>query len=326
MRNTYFDFVKFIALIGVILIHCRFPGAFGMYLQALCSFAVPVFFCVSGYFSYNDSSDDLKRKISRMTKYVFVSNAFYLVWDIWYEYVSGCSVKAFIQYVFSIKRILVFAVTNESAIRGHLWFLGALLYCYIFVYLIKKTKNEHLIKIIMVVLFVLGYLGQIILMANGKEDKLLTYIRNWLFEGLPFFLIGYNISGARNKKALSKIKIQKNILALLCCCFVVEVLIVGSGYVYYLSVLPIVIITVLLAQGAGSPNAIIVAAASISRKYGLYIYIIQVAVIKSADLIIKDSLLYNWLRPVLVFGVTLFLAYLVVHINQKIKIDRRVRK
>ena len=48
--NYCLDFVKGLACIFVVLMHCEFPGVTGVAVQAISRFCVPFFFMVSGYF------------------------------------------------------------------------------------------------------------------------------------------------------------------------------------------------------------------------------------------------------------------------------------
>lgn len=51
--NYCLDFIKGIACIFVVFMHCEFPGILGVAVQAISRFCVPLFFMVSGFFCYN---------------------------------------------------------------------------------------------------------------------------------------------------------------------------------------------------------------------------------------------------------------------------------
>ena len=50
--NYCLDFIKGLACIFVVLMHCEFPGVTGVAVQAISRFCVPFFFMVSGYFCF----------------------------------------------------------------------------------------------------------------------------------------------------------------------------------------------------------------------------------------------------------------------------------
>ena len=65
-RNITFDILKGVSCIAVVLIHYGFKGSFGVAVNSLLRFAVPIFFGISGYYlsSSNLISDEkVLRKI-----------------------------------------------------------------------------------------------------------------------------------------------------------------------------------------------------------------------------------------------------------------------
>ena len=50
--NYCLDFLKGIACMFVVYMHCEFPGITGVAVQAISRFCVPFFFMVSGYFCF----------------------------------------------------------------------------------------------------------------------------------------------------------------------------------------------------------------------------------------------------------------------------------
>lgn len=50
--NYCLDFIKGIACMFVVFMHCEFPGILGTAVQAISRFCVPFFFMVSGYFCF----------------------------------------------------------------------------------------------------------------------------------------------------------------------------------------------------------------------------------------------------------------------------------
>lgn len=67
MRNPNLDFAKAIACMGVVIMHCSFPGVFGKFALYLFKFAVPLFFMVSGYFLFRPELDR-RAKLQNQTK------------------------------------------------------------------------------------------------------------------------------------------------------------------------------------------------------------------------------------------------------------------
>ena len=51
-RNWRFDFLKGISCVFVVFLHCRFPGVIGNLIIYAFRFPVPIFFMITGYYSY----------------------------------------------------------------------------------------------------------------------------------------------------------------------------------------------------------------------------------------------------------------------------------
>ncbi len=79
-RNYTLDFVKGIACICVVLMHCEFPGYLGTLVQCVSRFCVPFFFMISGYFCFKkNKSTDYKRKVVHIGIITLCATLFYLI-------------------------------------------------------------------------------------------------------------------------------------------------------------------------------------------------------------------------------------------------------
>lgn len=130
-RNQTLEWVKIIAACFVVLIHITVPGTLGKALDCLGRFAVPLFFEVSGYFSYETDSKTLGRRLRRILRLLLLSNGIYCLWTFWQScMMGGGTALDFLRSRFSPARLAVFLLTGESPFECHLWFLSALALCY----------------------------------------------------------------------------------------------------------------------------------------------------------------------------------------------------
>lgn len=139
-RIYSFDFVKCIACFCVVFIHCRDQMICGGPIASLCKWAVPFFFVISGYFFMPPQENRHKyvtRKILHIFKIIVFAAAFYFIWTLikirLVDYGFDLSV------LFSKVAIRKFILTNTPFLYTHLWFLFALLYCYIFTLFLNIT-------------------------------------------------------------------------------------------------------------------------------------------------------------------------------------------
>lgn len=197
MRNKSLDAAKAVAAYLVLFVHVSFPGLLGALVNPLARFTVPLFFIISGYFCFSTRPDYMK-KYPQKIKHIFVLNIVAYVFYIGVKCVEfllkGGRAAVLLQYAVYLMnptRIRQFFMYNyTSPIRFHLWFLPALLYCYLAFLLIEKLKLHKLALAISPLLLIVNlYMGEFRTLT-GVEVPSMVY-RNWLFMGLPFFMFGY---------------------------------------------------------------------------------------------------------------------------------------
>ena len=189
-RNYCIDFLKGIACICVVFMHCEFPGKFGILVQCVSRFCVPFFFMVSGYFSYREEyqftcSTPQYRKIIHILKITLWASLFYIVVEIVKYFIFANTIDI------SKSSILDWILFNKTfVIPSQLWFLFALLYVYV-LYALVQRFNLYKFAYIFIPILILGYivLAQGMHLA-GKSVPNMIY-KNFLFEGFPLFMLGH---------------------------------------------------------------------------------------------------------------------------------------
>ena len=190
-RNCCLDFVKGIACIFVVFMHCEFPGVLGIGVQAISRFCVPFFFMVSGYFlRKSDGSVAWGKKIRHIAVIAIAATLFYLVvTPIWGDFITRPS----------LLQIGMWACFNDPYyVSGHLWFLFALLYDYFLFSLLDKlklTKYAGVIVCIAISLYILCAQGAAL---AGFYIPKIVY-RSFLIEGVAFFGAGFWLRDNREK-------------------------------------------------------------------------------------------------------------------------------
>ncbi len=326
-RNKAVNFIKAVSVMAIFLIHCRFPGTAGDVIRGLASFGVPVFFMISGCYSYGVSKDKIKKRSLHVLRLIVYANLFYLLWDIAFLAIQGENVGTWIAECFTVKRFLVFLLFNETPFRGHLWFLGALLYSYICMLALLWLKEKKWWRDgFLYAGTALPLAGNLVfgeaLTAMGHNVQI-PYVRNWLFSGIPCFFIGYLI---RRKKeegrgpsvpvSLLRILLPVSVLA-----GIAEVSLI-PGSELYVSTIIIAVVGFLLAVNSSYDKSGRFLA-FIDRNSGA-IYILQVAVIKSIQLAearlgIQQMPAVRWLTPAAAFAATCLVSAVFHYILRIIK-------
>lgn len=316
--NHCLDFIKGIACICVIFMHCEFPGKAGIAVQAISRFCVPFFFMVSGYFSYYPGreqydADVARKKISHIGQIVLWATLFYLC----FAFVLAKSIIVIRQDLFN------FAIFNKPFIVvGQLWFLYALLYVYIafrFIWKRNRIKSFYYIAVILFIVYICLAQGAHlcgILVPN-------IYYRNWLIEGLPFFFAGHWIHANQERIKISdKVLVLIVLVSTLLC--LVERRIMGRDFGVNIMTIPQVFSLFIYAVLFPDRHKGVIQ--EIGKRYSMWVYILHIFVFLSLDKFyhhwgVDTVVLIQWFRPVITVIITLLLSCVCYAILQRSKIQ-----
>lgn len=313
--NLCLDFLKGIGCVLVICIHVMFPGMLGNVLAVLGGYVVPLFFMISGYYAYGTDTkvtgEKLKRKIKHITDITVKAFAVYLVFSLVKTVVDG--EMSIVQWLRSIAEPSYIAkmllMQNFDRIYGfHLWFLPALIYSYLFLYLINKWQCYKYAYSCVLPLFILRC-------AVAAVTDNWHFTGNFLLTGIPYILVGNYLASNRDKlrEKLTERKVQ---FCLFAGCF-------GMLLGMYVSVLRVIqtagtilFSTALFVFAQKKPEQYVSkTVVIIGQKYSLFIYIVHIMVyeiIKKAAMTFgfAEALWYQYTVTVAVFFITLCLAWI----------------
>ena len=202
MRNNSLDILKFLCAILVIFIHTPQPGNIELLIDPLQRCAVPIFFIISGYFTFerNDLNNVLKNRIVTVLKIFCWAFALYILSHI-IHYKSLYVIYIVAQ---NISSLFFF---NNIIPEEHIWYIHAYLYVLIIFLFVNKYNLYKPLLYATPILMVAGlFLGKYHEIITGNNIPIF-YSRNFLFTGLPFFFLGYLIK--KNEKIINRY-ISKN--------------------------------------------------------------------------------------------------------------------
>lgn len=328
MKNHCLNVCKAIAAFFIIFIHCSFPSPVGGMMNGLARFAVPLFFMVSGYFAYGRAQTTIRRRALKTWNLFLISNGVYFLWKLRIFKVEGTLTFAAVAALFSPKALMRLLFLNVSPMSSHLWFLGALLYCYLFYLLmLKKGWEEKLYWLIPVGLALNLLLGDVSRMLGLSVD--LVYGRNFWLMGLPFFLWGhwaherqergrFAPPGSRRGTNLCWILIGGGALLSMG-----EILLSGGVELYFGSILMVagLFVQVLTHPTLGKGSLL----AHIGDKVSLHIYLWQMILYDVTQeaayaMGIRDYSVYQWLMPLWIVLSSWLLAELLTWLGTKRRI------
>lgn len=317
-RNSTFDIFKGIACIMIVFTHCAFPGTFGVSVQTLARWTVPFFFVVSGYFFRKYTIEACMRKAKHIACITAWAVALYIPVALIENLVQGGLIE-YIQEEFTLFNIASFVIFNSPVfIAGQMWFLFALIYVYLSVAIAIKLDLMQYKKIVAVILLVAHFAIGYGLFLIGHPIKAGAY-RNFLFEGIPFFLIG-NILYEK-KWETRKYGIPIALIGIGGVLSVMEYMLLGRPFSIHISSL-ILLAGILWLCSCDALQGKFKYLCAFGKKYSLYIYVLHPAVITVFDLCfealgIQDALLVTWLRPLNTLLWTSLLAVVICRIAEE---------
>ena len=306
-KNRCINFVKGICCIAVILSHCSFPNKVGNLMTYPLKIAVPFFFVISGYFSYQKDNRKLFHKAIHILKLLLVAEAIYIAYFWFFD-------KAQLASNFGgMRQILKIGLVGTVSTNNALWFLYALFWSYVSLMVINQLRLYEIFHPLSVVVLVLHVLIRSFVKTCEWYDDI--YFRNFLWFGLPFVLLGSFIK--KDEKKLMEFFSHKRCIA---GAIFGEILMVVEYWLYesqdyYIGTVITTFFVFLFA--IKNPKVYMSRTVEwIGDRLSMYVYILHMLGMSVVGLLgsfmkVSDTLIFGWLRPVLSILVTLGMSYMI---------------
>lgn len=324
-QNHYLNYWKGLACFGVVFFHTRFPiYTLDGVIQSIFRFAVPLFFMISGYFCYYEDRVAVEQKLPAKIKRIFWINLvgcfYYFLMELAIALLgdshgSMADLAERMHMMFNKEALANWVLFNQDPFIYIMWFTSALLYCYLFMWLINRFNGYRLLyAFIPVLLFVHLCLGNAVALFGMETQKI--YYRNFVLFGLPFFMLG-NWLHKHQMMAMEKLSVKScwKIFFLGAVLSVVEWFLIGRHEMYIGSILIVLsAFTLSLHQPEKKSNSFIT---RIGAEYSLFIYIVHYSFMLVMErfaekIIVPESMgyyVYYFARPFMVFGISLGVAW-----------------
>ncbi|MBU5461086.1 acyltransferase family protein [Anaerostipes sp. MSJ-23] len=226
--------------------------------------------------------------------------------------------------IFSLKNIFKLFIFNESPVGGHLWYLGALLYVLLIVFVIDKLNCRRVLYWIIPVFLVLDLIfGKYAIVIFNREFPYIL-VRNFLCVGIPYFCLGTLIREKKIRKNISKrvLEFMIMIFALTGICerFILVNYRMNATRDHYISTTFLAIAVFLYVLKSNWKNERL---SKIGREYSTWLYIIHPIFITVFAFITKKIgiySLYSYVGPIVIYIVSLLFLILL----KKIKLERYI--
>ncbi|MDO4931856.1 MAG: acyltransferase [Prevotellaceae bacterium] len=184
-RNYSIDILKFICAVLVVFLHTNFKWHDLILPFTRC--AVPCFLMISGFLLY--SGDGIgQERLRRNIKHIL----YILLWStlLFVAYKEVMSIIQGALFIPSLRQWLFFLIFNENPFAGHLWYLGAYFYVLLIMLIVDKHKLwKYMLWVTPLLLMGDLLFGKYSILLLGKEFPF-VYVRNFLFVGIPYFMLG----------------------------------------------------------------------------------------------------------------------------------------
>ncbi len=324
-RNTTLDIIKLFASYMVVFIHVLFYGRIGLAVDAVARFAVPLFFLVSGYYSYKITPERIKHRLSSLMRLWIFAVLFYMLYNI-LGFLLKHNIQDIISYFSaytSFKNLLLLFVFNVPVHSIHLWYLLASIYVYcLFYFIVKYDIPEKLIFIISLIALLLHlFLGEFLTIFNIQTPTAL--VRNFALMGFPFFGLGILF----NKYQLKFKKIPTSAVVVLIVFGVLETILsryfFGKNELYIGSVFVLISLVIVFIK---FPNIKLAPILTSITGCSAYIYIFHPmvsSVTKKMYTVLgldyTSSIILQMIHPLTVCVFTTIFAYILIKIKQRLQ-------
>ncbi len=188
-RDASVDSLRFVCFLAVATLHVvtspqRDVTQFAI-IDHLTRFAVPIFFMMSGHFFEKPGAHDIARIIPRAKRLLLMFG----FWEVVYNVVN-LFVLHTADYPSTSIKLVYYLLYYSSGPAYHLWFLPHLVVT-VFLFAILRRFGFRVLLPLAGLFYLAGLLlGPWVVLAGPDAAPLSVGVRNELFFGLPFFVLG----------------------------------------------------------------------------------------------------------------------------------------
>ena len=199
-RNYFWDFWKFIAAIGVIMVHAPFSGDLGKVMTCVGTWGVGYFALISGYACYGESklmSRKILKRFIRNGIITLVMVGLYLAFSYYMMRIEHRDILWKLELKKPVTYLkMIFIGDFEFFYGSALWYMVGLLYSYIIFYFLVRFNLKKVIYVMLPVFIILRIV---------VDSYVNSFNANWHWSGnalvgvLPMMLIGYVLADQKEK-------------------------------------------------------------------------------------------------------------------------------
>lgn len=330
-RNWQFDFLKGISCIFVVFLHCRFPGVIGDLIIYAFRFPVPIFFMITGYYSYGKERAWIFKRALGTLKMLLLTELFYGGWHVIMTLLDNGSLSLYLSTLEGVQHpfrtFFCGTVFNPT-----LWYLYAAFWTYVIFYILGIGRHKIWSYALIPVLLCGQIFGRFYWQNHYDINQAIYWFRSAFLFGLPLTLLG-SLLAEKAQWIKEKCSLFKAFLitALGGGIMVAEYFVSGQYMDFHLSTIFISVGLFVMAmtfQAVGS-KGLFSAVAYIGRRLSMWIYLLHMwcssVLERLRERIAGDyESVYVWLKPILVCVLACLLAFAINSFQDRLQNRRQI--
>lgn len=274
-RNGFLDFIKYFAAIAIILVHRDFPGAVGGTCAALGNAGVCLFFLISGYACFGDKTVMPGKILTRFKRNGIITLVTVGIYAVFAFFMKCIYDLGFDQFIRDIKNPMTYVRMLtlgdfDFILAIPLWYMIAILYCYLIFILITKFNLKKVVLIAVVPLLLFRIFMEVY--VSSYPEVSWHWSRNAIAGALPIMLLGYLTAAYKDK-----LKIKNSLLLLVFFASMIVMFVTANvrvGGLIILEPFKIICATSLFVYAVNNPDIhICKPVEKLGREDSLYIYL-----------------------------------------------------
>ena len=330
-RNWQFDFLKGISCVFVVFLHCRFPGVIGDLIIYAFRFPVPIFFMITGYYSYGKDRTWIFKRALGILKMLLLAELLYGGWYMAVALLDNGSLSLYLStlegFRHPFRTILCGTVFNPT-----LWYLYAAFWTYVILFFLNAARRKRWSYVLIPVLLWGQIFGRFYWQNHYDINQAIYWFRSAYLFGLPMTLLGSLL--AENEQWIKEMFSLPQ--AFLITVFgggimVVEYFVSGQYMDFHLSTIFVSVGLFMMAMTfpAEKPGGVFSVVSYIGRRLSMWIYLLHMWCSSVLERMIAKIAgeyegIYVWLKPILVCLSACLLAFAISGIQEKLRNRRQV--
>ena len=307
--------LKGISSVLVVLFHCPIKGVIGDGIIYALRFPIPIFLMSTGYFMYGNTN--YLDKVKVFFKYLIFGEIVAC-----FSLILKSLIDSSVDNIFTvlISNINLKTLFFGSLFNGTLWYLYAMVWTYIFMYILSRYKYGFKIGYCLIIILLFAHIvGRVYVTKYYDINDLVYIFRSAILYAVPFVLIGRFI--AEKQEKLTQYLNFRNIGGLFC----LGIAMMLFEYFRWHQFMDLQVRTVFISLSLFlftlyKPNFELFGIFKyIGKNLLLYIYIFHIPVYSVVQSIIKNAKIENSnFVPLIVIALTISISYIFVNFSHGI--------